>query len=60
MIIYSNDKTNFPHKLLLTYRQVSRPYKAFVNNLSTNITLSKTQLSELAQSGDFLGRLLSH
>ena len=38
----SNDETNFPHKLLLTNRQVSRLHKALANNFSANIKLSKT------------------
>ena len=32
----SNDKTNFPHKLLLTDTQVSRICKTFANYSSTN------------------------
>ena len=43
MIDDSDDKINFPHELLLTNRQVSNLRKAFVNNLSTDIKLSKTQ-----------------
>ena len=46
-------------KLLLTNRQVSDLCKAFANHLSTDIKLSKTQLSKMIQSGGFLGRLLS-
>ena len=53
-----NDESNFPHKLLLTNTQVSRLPKAFPNNYSTNIKLSKTQLYKIGQSGGFLGRLL--
>ena len=53
-----DDETNFPHKSLLTNRQVSNFRKAFANYLSTDIKLSKTQLSKMIQSGDFLGRLL--
>ena len=53
-----DSKTNFPHKLLLTNRQVSNLRKAFANHLSTDIKLSKTQLSKMIQSGRFLGRLL--
>ena len=53
-----DDETNFPHKLLLTIRQVSVLRKAFANYLSTDIKLSKTQLSNMVQSGDFLGRFL--
>ena len=53
-----DNETNFPYKLLLTNRQVLNLRKAFVNNSSTNIKLSKTQLSKMIQSGGFLGRLL--
>ena len=38
-----DNETNFPHKLLLTNRQVSNIRKAFSNNSSTDIKLSKTQ-----------------
>ena len=58
MIGDSNDKTNFPHELLLTDRQVSSIRKAFSNNSSVDIKFSKTQLSKMIQSGGFLGRLL--
>ena len=43
---------------LLTNRQVANLRKAFANYLSTDIKLSKTQLSKMIQSGGFLGRLL--
>ena len=49
---------NFPHKLLLTDRQVSNILKSFANNSSANIKLTKTQLSKMIQLGGFLGRLL--
>ena len=43
MIDNSNDEINFPHKLLLlTNRQVVNLCKAFANNSSVNIKLSKT------------------
>ena len=58
MIGDSDDKINFPHELLLTNRQVANLCKAFANYLSTDIKLSKTQLSKMIQSGGFLGRLL--
>ena len=58
MVSNSNDNTNFPHELLLTNRQVANMRKAFANHLSTNIKLSKTQLSKMIQSGGFLGKLL--
>ena len=60
MIADFNEKTNFPHELLLTSRQVSSIRKAFANNLSVDIKFSKTQLSKMIQSGRFLGKLLGH
>ena len=53
-----DNESKFPHKLLLTNRQVSHLRKTFANYLSTDIKLSKTQLSKKIQSGGFLGRLL--
>ena len=50
----SNDESNFPHKLLFPNAQVSRLRKAFVNNSSANIKLSKTQLHKIGHSGGFL------
>ena len=58
MVGDSNDNTNFPHELLLTNRQVANICKAFAKNTSTDIKLSKTQLSKMIQSGGFLGNLL--
>ena len=53
-----DNETNFSHKLILTNRQVVNLRKAFGNHLSTDIKLSKTQLSKMIQSAGFLGRLL--
>ena len=53
-----DDETNFPHKLLLTNRQVANLHKVFANNLSMDIKLLKSQISKMRQSGGFLGRLL--
>ena len=53
-----DNETSSPHKLLLTNRQLVNLRKAFTNNSSTDIKLSKTQLSKMIQSGGFLGRLL--
>ena len=58
MVGNSNDNTNFPGELLLTNRQVENIRKAFANHSSTDIKLSKTQLSKMIQSGGFLGKLL--
>ena len=58
MIGDSNDEINFPHKLLLTDRQVSNIRKAFAGNSSADIKFSKTQLSKMIESGGFFGKLL--
>ena len=58
MIGNFDDKTNFPHELLLTNKHVANLHKAFANNSSIDIKLSKTQLSKIIQSGGFLGRAL--
>ena len=36
----SNDKKNFPHKLLLTNKQVSKLRKSLANNSSVNMKMS--------------------
>ena len=53
-----DNETNYPHRLLLTNRQVSNLREAFAYHLSADIKLSKAQLSKMIQSGGFLGRLL--
>ena len=58
MIGNSNDETKFPHKLLLADRQVANLCKAFANKSSTDIMLSRTELSKMIQPGGLLGRLL--
>ena len=58
MIVDSDDKISFQHELLLTNRQVANLRKSFANKSSTDIKLSKTQISKIIQSGAFLGRLL--
>ena len=50
---------NLPHELLLTTRQKTKLRNAFENKVSSNIKLSKTQMSKIIQSGGFLGSLLS-
>ena len=58
MIGNSYVEGNFPHKVLLTNRQVANLCKSFPNNLSAKIKLSKTQLSKMAHSGGFCGALV--
>ena len=50
---------NLTHELLLTTREKTKPRKAFRNNMSTAIKLSKTKISDIIKSGGFLGSLLS-
>ena len=49
---------NLPHELLLTTRQKTKLRNVFNNNTSTDLKLSKAQISKITQSGGFLGRLL--
>ena len=42
MAVISNDGANFPHRLLLTNRQVANLCKPFVSYFSNDIKLSKT------------------
>ena len=53
-----NEK-DLPHELLLTTRQKTKLRIALNNNMSTDIKLSKAQISKIIQSGGFLGSLLS-
>ena len=50
---------DLPHELLLTTRQKTNLRNAFNNNISTNLKLSKAQISKIIQSGGLLGSLLS-
>ena len=50
---------NLPDELLLTTRQTTKLRNAIENNMSTDIKLSKDQISKIIQSGGFLGSLLS-
>ena len=53
------DGNNLPQESLLTTRQKTKLRNAFNNNMSTDLTLSKAQISKIIQSGGFLGSLLS-
>ena len=50
---------DLPHELLLTARQKAKLKNAFNNNMSIDLKLSKAQISNIIQSGGFLGLLLS-
>ena len=47
MIGNSDNETNFPHILLLTNKQAANLHKAFGNHTSTDIKLSKAQLTKM-------------
>ena len=49
---------DLPHELLLTTRQKTKLRNAFNNNMSTDLKLSKAQISKIIQSGGFLGSSL--
>ena len=49
---------DLPHELLLTTRQKAKLKNAFYNNTSTDLKLSKAEISKIIQSRGFLGRLL--
>ena len=54
-----DNEISFPHKLLLADRQVASLPKSFTSHSSADIKLSKTQLSNMIQSGEFFSRLLA-
>ena len=49
------DENDLPHELLLITRQKTKLRNAFNNNMSTNLKISKPQISKIG----FLGSLLS-
>ena len=51
------NENNLPHELLLTIRQKTKLRNAFDNNMSTDLKLSKAEISQIIQSGGFLGSL---
>ena len=53
------DKNDPPDELLLTSRKKAKLRNAFNNKMSTNIKLSKAQISKPIHAGRFLGSLLS-
>ena len=53
------NENNLPHELLLTTRQKKKLRNALNNKMSTDIKLSKAQITKIIQSGEFLGSLLS-
>ena len=52
-------ENDVPHELFLTKRRKTKLRNAFNNNMSTDLKISKEQISKIIQSGGFLGSLLS-
>ena len=52
------NSNNLPHELFLTIRQTTKLRNAIENNMSTDIKLSKAQISKIIQSVESLGALL--
>ena len=53
------DQNDLPHELLLTTRTKTKLRNSFNNDMSTDLNLSKVQISKIIQSGRFLVSLLS-
>ena len=49
---------DLPYELSLTTRQKTKLRNTSNNNMSTDLKLSKAQISKIIQSGEFVGRLL--
>ena len=49
---------DLPHELLLTTRQKTKIRNALINNMPTDLKLSKAQINKIIQSGEFLSKLL--
>ena len=58
--IVGDGETNFVHKSLLSNRKVENLRKTFASKSSTDIKLSKIQLSKMIQSGRFFVDFLVH
>ena len=49
------NENDLSHELLQTTRKKTKIRNAFNNNMSTDLKLSKAQISKINQSGGFLG-----
>ena len=58
MINNATDETDFPHKVVLTDRKLSKLCKAFAYNFSANINLSKAQIAKVTQLGELLEQVM--
>ena len=53
------DGNDLPHELLMTTRQKTKLKNVFNNNMSTDLKLSKAQISKIIRSRGFLGSLIT-
>ena len=51
---------DLPHELFVTTRQTTKIRNAFADNMSTDIELSKAQISKVIQSGGFFRNTLGN
>ena len=58
MIFKMFNGNDLAYELLLTTRRKTKLRNSFNNNMSTDLKLSKAQISKIIQSGGFLGTLL--
>ena len=58
--INNSQVEEFPHELFLTTKQTTKIRKAFANNLSTDVKLSKAQISKIIQSVRSFGSWLAN
>ena len=57
---FPHEDEELPHELFVTTRQKTKIRNAIAKNMSTDIKLSKAQLSKMIQSGGFLRNVLSN
>ena len=53
------DGNDLPHELFMTTRQKTKLKSVFNNNMSTDLKLSKAQISKIIRSRGFLGSLIT-
>ena len=53
------DGNDLPHELFMTIRQKTKLKNVFNNNMSTDLKLSKAQISKIIRSRGFLGSLIT-
>ena len=56
----NSEDEELPHESLLTTRQTAKIRNVFANNVSTDIKLSKAQISKIIQSGGYFGSWLGN